>query len=108
MVKLMEKQKQITSLLSALGISIPEIVSSLKDKKIFGYPAFPMFCPIAKYLSSNGIDNVSVFDTIDIYEEEFSMKTPISIFGFIQAFDRGDFPELIKYNIDNNKRKENE
>jgi hypothetical protein len=106
----MKSKEEIVALLVALGSTKEEVAAKLVSLGIKG-GYYCSTCPIAQYLISNGVKaDIAVDGTArdelqlgsaDNYVREYSIDTYsintypklIGVLDFVQAFDRGEYPE---------------
>ena len=94
-------------LVHGLGTTAEEVATTLREKKIRGYPELDEACPVAQYLSKelstkDELVNVHVGSgAVVIIPKEmkgaFHFDTQPWIADFIHAFDHGTYPDLIEH-----------
>ncbi len=103
-----ENQRQITKTLVALGGTADEIADTLDAGGWRGLQYDAEACPVSRYLTAVGtrIHGAAVgtyqatVHTLDGPVTEIDL--PPAVAAFVQAFDRGDYPDLVVTACDDN------
>lgn len=78
--------------------TVPKIVEFFVGNNIRGLPRDGTTCPVRAYLPAAGTTTVRV-DTHSTYvrlgQEKITISNPMPVSEFIQAFDNGEYPELV-------------
>ena len=97
---------QTADLLAALGGTGPDVATSLADYEVRGRPRDPHGCAVAVYLravlgadpriKAVKVSETSVRVTLMERRRGVQVSSPRAVRGFIESFDHGLFPSLIR------------
>ena len=95
-----ERKKNLAAALKGLGANKKIIAKTLAAKKIKGIPCDVNNCPIATYIKKLfPKTTVEVYDSVIIFfkdKEKVRVKLSVAIDAFMEDFDDGKYPELVK------------
>jgi hypothetical protein len=86
--------------LNALALlrTAPKVAAFFMENNVRGLPQSGQSCPVRAFLPDAGVSVLRV-DThstfVRLGEEKLSIVNPLPISEFIQAFDHGEYPELV-------------
>lgn len=96
----MTEVEKLKSVLKLLGRGRNQIAKSLEEKKIQGFTLHGSLCPVAQYLKKKfpGYNVCAEAETISLVNSKstISVKTPFCVRSFMDYFDSGRYPSLLK------------
>lgn len=87
-------EDRVTELLTRLGTTEEQVAFALRAAGITGWIGRGYRCPIANYLTANGVTiGYVTCERIKLGDAEAVMPGPIG--DFVAAFDEGRYPQLV-------------
>lgn len=86
-------------LLAALGTTPDALAQSLLARGIRGQPRHASRCPLAVYLRQEGVQDPHVHAEVLYWTSGGRERSAVllePVLGFLQALDRGAYPELVQ------------
>lgn len=93
---LKEQLEQVVNQLAAVG-NADAIAAFLEEQGIKGARSAAFRCPVANYVKRElGVERVTAYESIYAGEPNtVEVRTPPSVFAFIEGFDNRQYPKLI-------------
>lgn len=92
--------KQVQNFLKTLGSGPNKIAENLTEQKIKGVSGDAVNCPVVKVIKKNfkSLKNVNVSEQLEFSHknEDYVVDLPVAVGKFVQKFDNGDYPNLVK------------